>query len=104
MPLTALDPHARYSLSTRPQRLFLQRFGGLLKHIMPWTLHPEGFILRNANRFYALTDCVESYEAYGDALMVGVKLNNQFVGSHYNPQIRLLGDYGSSLYLFETIS
>lgn len=104
LPLTALDPHARYSLSTRPQRLFLQRFGGLLKHIMPWTLHPEGFILRNANRFYALTDCVESYEAYGDALMVGVKLNNQFVGSHYNPQIRLLGDYGSSLYLFETIS
>lgn len=31
----------------------------------------------------------------------GVLLNNQFVGSYYNEQTRVLGDFGSSLYLIE---
>ena len=104
LPLKGLQPRARYRVTTKPQRLFIRRFGGLLKHIMPLTLNPEGFILRTANKLYALTDCVESYEAKGDALMVGIKLNNQFIGSYYNPHIRLMGDFGSNLYLLEQIS
>ena len=104
LPLTGLDSKARYKLTTKPQTIFIKRFGGLVKHIMPITLHPHGFILRTANRLYGLNDCVENYEAFGDALMAGVKLNNQFVGSHYNQQTRLLGDFGSNLYLYEQIS
>lgn len=99
LPLRGLDKEANYSFQTKPQRIMVERFGGLVKHILPVELDPRGFILRTANKFYALGDCVESYTASGRQLMSGVHLNNQFIGSGYNPSIRLLGDYGSSLYL-----
>ena len=99
LPLTGLNPDARYTVSTRPQSLFIKRFGGLVKHILPVSLNPDGILLRTAGRFYRLTDCVEHYEAYGDMLNTGIRLNNQFVGSYYNEHTRLLGDFGSNLYL-----
>jgi alpha-galactosidase len=99
LPVTALDPDVLYSLSTKPQSLFIKRFGGLVKHILPIELDPNGFILLNANKFHCLTDCIETYELYGDMLMNGIRLNNQFMGTYYNPNTRLLGDYGSNLYV-----
>jgi alpha-galactosidase len=103
LPLTGLDPDSQYSLSTRPQSLFIKRFGGLVKHILPVSLDPNGFILRTANKFHSLTDCVESYTGYGDLLMTGIRLKNQFMGTHYNPKTRLLGDFGSNLYVIKKI-
>jgi alpha-galactosidase len=50
-------------------------------------------------KLYPLPDCVERYECNGDMLNAGVRLNNQFIGCYYNPHIRLLGDFGSNLYL-----
>ncbi|MGE5495304.1 MAG: alpha-galactosidase [Burkholderiales bacterium] len=99
LPLAGFEPGSLYSLRTRPQSLFIKRFGGLVKHILPLSLNPEGFILRTIGRFYRLTDCVESYECRGDMLNSGVRLNNQFIGSYYNERIRLLGDFGSNLYV-----
>jgi alpha-galactosidase len=87
-----------YSIKTRPQRLYIKRFGGLVKHLLPVTLNPEGLILRTVNRHHALTDCVENYHCSGAALAAGVMLNNQFMGSYYNDKTRLLGDFGSNLY------
>ncbi|HOB19517.1 MAG TPA: alpha-galactosidase [Candidatus Atribacteria bacterium] len=103
LPLAGLDREANYRVTTRPQSLFIKRFGGLVKHIMPVTLDPDGMILRTANRYYCLTDCVEAYEGKGDLLMQGIRLNNQFIGSYYNPQTRLLGDFGSNLYIIERL-
>ena len=99
LPLTGLDSNTRYSIRTRPQPLYVKRFGGLINHILPFHIHPEGFLIRLLNKFYTLTDCVEEYEGRGDLLMSGVKLNNQFIGSNYNTRTRLLGDFGSSLYV-----
>ncbi len=102
--LMGLDKNKKYRIKTRPQRLYVKRFGGLVKHIMPVTLNPEGFILRTVNKYYALTDCVEEYTAGGGALMdSGVLLNNQFVGTFYNEHIRLLGDFGSNLYVVQSV-
>lgn len=101
LPLTGLDPGKYYTLTTRPQSLFLKRFGGLVNHLLPFTLDPNGFILRTVGKFYCLTDCVEKYEGYGDILMSGVRLNNQFMGTWYNSQTRLLGDFGSNQYVLE---
>jgi len=101
LPLTGLDPDAKYTVSTYPQSLFLKRFGGLVKHIVPFSVNPDGFLLRTANRYYCLTDCVEEYTGYGDMLMSGIILNNQFMGSHYNKNTRLLGDFGSNLYIIK---
>jgi alpha-galactosidase len=101
LPLSGLDTNSAYTVKTYQQSLFLKTFGGLVKHIMPFSLNPDGFFLRMANKYYALTDCVEEYEGFGDMLMAGIKLNNQFMGSHYNNKTRLLGDFGSNLYVIE---
>ena len=103
LPLTGLDARAAYRLSAKPQRLFLKRFGGLMKHILPVTLHPDGFILRTANRLYALTDCVETYKASGAQLMQGVRLHTPFLGTGYSKEIRMAGDFGSYLYTIEKV-
>ncbi len=97
--LMGLKSDRKYRVATRPQSLFINRFGGLVKHILPLALHPEGFVLRTANRYFCLKDCVEEYVGYGGALMGGIMLNNQFIGSYYNSKIRMLGDFGSNLYV-----
>jgi len=99
LPLGDLDAEARYRVETRPQPVFIKRFGGLVKHLLPVELNPTGWLLRLANRMYALADCVERYEARGDLLQTGVRLNSQFIGSYYNAKIRLMGDFGSHLYV-----
>lgn len=103
LPLTGLDTNALYRLSTRPQSLFIKSFGGLVKHILPFAPDPDGLILRTANKLYRLIDCQETYEGYGDMFMTGIRLNNQFMGSWYNRHTRLLGDFGSTMYLIEKI-
>jgi alpha-galactosidase len=96
-----LEAGKKYNVKTRTQRVFIERFGGLVKHLLPISLNPDGFVLRTANKHYSMNDCVESYNAYGEALMDGLLLNNQFEGTYYNENTRLLGDYGSNLYIVE---
>ncbi len=99
LPIHGMDPDKRYRLDTKPQRQYIRRFGGLVKHILPVDLHPEGALLRWANALYSLPDCQEHYQGDGRLLGSGVLLNNQFMGSYYNPQTELLGDFGSYLFL-----
>lgn len=101
LPVHGLNPHKRYRLVTKPQRQFIKRFGSLVKHILPVTLHPEGALLRWANALFSLQDCVEGYEGDGALLGSGVLLSNQFMGTYYNPQTELLGDFGSYLFVCE---
>lgn len=101
LPLTGLLPDADYAFRTKPQRLFLKRFGGLLKHILPFSPHPDGWLLRTANRHYAMTDCVETYRASGVQLMQGVRLHTPFLGTGYSKDSRMAGDFGSYLYTIE---
>ena len=96
-----LDKNKKYAVKTRPQSIFVKRFGGLVKHLLPVSIDPQGFIFSLINKYYSITDCVEEYEAYGQALENGIMLNNQFVGSYYNENTRLLGDFGSNLYTVE---
>jgi alpha-galactosidase len=97
--LMGLKGERKYHVTTLKQSLFIKRFGGLVKHILQVNLHPEGLLLRTANRYFCLNDCVEGYSGYGDVLMNGILLNNQFIGSYYNNKIRILGDFGSNLYI-----
>ena len=40
----------------------------------------------------------EDFTASGAALMSGVGLNNQFLGTGYNERLHMFGDFGSALY------
>ena len=90
-----------YTVRTRPQRLYIERFGGLTKHILPVELDPEGVIMRVANRHYSLKDCVETYQCSTEALAAGIPLCEQFIGTGYHDRVRMLGDFGSNMYITE---
>ena len=50
-----------------------------------------------------MVDGKEEYECSGQTLRAGVQLAMQYSGTGYSPDIRILGDFGSSLYLAEEI-
>lgn len=97
--VSGLDAEALYQVQTKEQYIYIKRFGELMKHVLPVDLNPDGVVLRTLNKHYTLKDCVEAYEADGAMLEAGILLNNQFIGTGYNDKTRLLGDFGSSLYL-----
>lgn len=96
-----LDKNEKYTFKTFLQGISIKRFGALINHIRLFKIMPDGFIMRMANQFYRLPNCVETYSGFGDLLTVGVGLNNEFIGSYYNSETRLLGDFGSSLYIIK---
>lgn len=91
----------RYTIRTRPQKLYVERFGGLIKHVAPVELNPDGVIMRVANRHYSLKDCVETYTCSSEALAAGIPLCEQFIGTGYHDKVRMLGDFGSNMYITE---
>jgi alpha-galactosidase len=99
--LMGLNAQGRYRVSTLPQKQTLRRFGGLIRHALPVAVNQNGCLFSLLNRFKAVNDCVETYTGSGTALMHGILLNDQFIGTGYSERIRLLGDFGSNLYAVE---
>ena len=97
--IEGLNGASEYTVETRPQRIAIKSFGGLIRHVLPFTPNPDGWLLHTVNRFYGLPDCRERYTLHGDALTQGLALNTAFSGSYYNDKTRLLGDFGSNMYL-----
>lgn len=70
---------------------------------MPVELNPDGIILRTANRRFSMADCIEKYKCSSKALCSGIPLSSQFSGTGYNKKVRMLGDFGSNIYITEKI-
>ena len=96
-----LEPDKLYTVESRDQYLRIRGFGGLIKHITPVRLNNEGFIMRTIDRHFAMKDGKEKYTASGSMLAEGINLAMQYEGSGYNGDIRMLADFGSSLYLIQ---
>lgn len=92
-----------YRFKSVRQQLQIGRFGSLVKHISPVKLRSDGKVMKLANRHFSLTDGQEEYTCTGETLRAGVRLAMQYSGTGYNPNIRVLGDFGSSLYLIEEV-
>ncbi len=96
-----LDPDKLYTVESREQYLRIKGFGGLIKHITPVRLNAEGFILRTVDRHFAMKNGAESYTASGAMLSEGINLAMQYSASGYDPNLRILSDFGSSLYVIK---
>lgn len=97
------EPNCRLRISSRPQNLRVASFGGLLKHVLPVAVNPNGPVVRTADRHYKMADGEFSLECSGAALTSGVLLNNRFCGTGYEQRFRNQGDFGSNVYLIEKI-
>jgi alpha-galactosidase len=94
----------RYRMSSYQQPLRIGRFGGLIKHISPVPLRSDGAIMRFVDRHFSLVDGEESYACSAEALAGGIPLAMQYSGTGYNPRIRVLGDFGSTMYTVTEIN
>ena len=92
-----------YTVRARPYRLYLKRFGGLVNHILPVKLNPGGLVLHTANKVHTLKSRPEEVVYSDRALRAGLPLAEQFSGTGYNESLRLLGDFGSELYITEIL-
>ncbi len=103
LPISGLDPEKTYQVRTRPQRVYVRRFGELINFLLPVRIHPRGFVARLIDRWYRMYDAVETYSGSGRLLMSGIPLYNAFSGTYFNDKTRLLLDFGSNLYTVRTM-
>ncbi len=91
----------RYTVESLPHHLPVGNFGGMLKYALPVVPKPDGWLVRTVHRHYALPEGAESYECSGEALRHGIGLAMQFTGAGFDTRMRLLGDWGSNLYVIK---
>ncbi|MBQ1357619.1 MAG: alpha-galactosidase [Oscillospiraceae bacterium] len=97
-----LDPKKVYSVLSRRQLLNATKFGGLLRHVLPIRVKPDGAVVRTAGKIYRMNDAVRECDATGAALMSGMSLNARFMGTGYDPGMRMQGDFSSNIYVITT--
>ena len=71
--------------------------------ILPIKLNPNGFIMHTISKYKQLDNATESYVVSGEVLMHGIPLKQQFSGTYYNSETRILGDFGSQLYIIKKV-
>ncbi|MBM7829835.1 alpha-galactosidase [Agromyces cerinus] len=101
LPIAGLQPGIRYRVTAKRQRLMLDRLGALVNHVSPVRLDPNGLVMNIVTKHKSLPDAVEEYRGTGELLAAGIRLEMQFSGTGHSPAVRMLGDYGSTLYLVE---
>ena len=102
--LKGLDPEAAYRVTSLDQALRIGQFGGLLKHVVPVNINPNGALLRMVDSHFTMKDNVENITASGAALMSGMMLRPLFRGTGYNEAQRTQGDFGSDVFVVEEIT
>ncbi len=100
LPVAGLDPHRRYRVRALPQGTSLRSLGGLVSHALPVKLSGHGVPLTVLDWFRSLDDREQEYLGTGSAL-AWLQLDPRFDGQ--DTTARLVGDYGSALYVVEPL-
>ena len=102
--VSGLDREQMYTLRSLEQKIRVGQFGHLLKHVLPFSVSPNGILVHTADAHYAMPDGGEDMVASGAALQSGVMLAPLFRGTGYGKDQRNQGDYGSNVYVIEPIA
>ncbi len=100
LPIPGLDATRRYRVTARPQSHSIRDFGRLVNHVSPVRVRDGGTLQRLVDRYYRMPANAESYTGSGVALS-RLQLAPQFNGTGIDDHTRLLGEYGSTLYVVE---
>ncbi len=101
---TQLDTSSIYRINNRDQYFNLSEFGHLIHHALPIRLNANKIVFHILKNRYLMK--VETYDKLipGDIINVhGFTPYQPFIGSGYHDKVRLMGDYGSRVYLFSKI-
>ena len=87
-----------YRIESKPYLHNLRQFGHLINFVSPVKLNADGKIVETLSKIKGMEASIQTYEASGAALKSGIYLNNLFLGTGYNDDIRIPLDYGSDMY------
>ncbi len=96
-----LQKEKTYHLRSLEQKIRVGQFGNLLKHVVPFSVSPNGVLIHTADAHYAMPDGGEDRVASGAALAAGILLKPMFRGTGYTTDQRNQGDFGSNVYIIE---
>ncbi len=102
--IKSLDQDKNYQMVSINQSMPLEKFGHLISHALPIKLDPNKFLFRLISKFKQLDNGTENVKLLEEALMHGYKLKQQFMGTYYNDQTRIMGDFGSQIYIIKESS
>jgi alpha-galactosidase len=93
------DPDLTYAVTPRRERIDLKSFGTLENMVSPIRIKNDGNLQRLVDETVHLENELEYYIVNGDVLAYrGIVLNQQFGGTGYDKETRVLGDFGSRIY------
>jgi len=102
--LEIVDLNAVYEVFPRQQRIDIKMFGNLLNRVSPLPLTEGGIAQDTISKAVSLDSEIEHYRVTGEQVAwAGIKLNQQFGGTGYDAMTRVLGDFGSRIYIFKKI-
>jgi len=98
------NPSYDYEVIPRKQKVSIKTFGDLINRNSPVKMKNDGFIQQLVSQKYSLDSEIEHYFVPGDMLAYGgIRLSQQFGGTGFDAQTRVLGDFGSRLYYIRRI-
>lgn len=99
-----LDSHKKYHFTNIPQVFDLREFGDLVNTIAPIHVKQDGLLHNVAAQFVKMHSEKEDYIMTGQALnQVGVRLKQGFGGTGFNDEVRFFPDYGSRMYVMNSV-
>jgi len=99
-----LSPKAVYRLAVRPVQVDMRDFGGLVNMIAPIHIKQGSLVESVAAKVMDLKSEQEDVTATGQLLMArGIYLKQGFSGTGFDDETRVMGDFGSRLYLLEQV-
>ena len=91
-----------YLFYNLPGRINIKIFGSLINYVLPFKIKYNGKIHNLISRLYRPKTEKDKFIAFGNAFKYGgVRLSQQFMGTGFNNKVRVLGDFGSRLYLIK---
>ena len=100
-----VDHDAIYEVFPRQQKIDIKMFGDLVNRISPVPITEGGLAQDTISKNISLDSEVEHYRVTGEQVAyAGIKLNQQFGGTGYDAMTRVLGDFGSRIYIFKKIN
>ena len=95
-----LNHDGKYLLNVRPVKVELRDFGGLVNMISPIHIKQDSILQCIAEKVVAPKSEQEDLVASGDLLMkCGAYVKQGFSGTGWDNETRVMGDYGSRLYI-----
>ncbi|HKM30096.1 MAG TPA: alpha-galactosidase [Bacilli bacterium] len=102
MYIYGLPEQGVYKFKNISQKINLKTFGGLINIVSPIKLKLNGKLHNFVSRVYQLKSAQEEYLITGEMVKkAGVRLKGQFLGTGFNSNVRVLGDFGSCIYILE---